>query len=159
MYEAILEELGLMPVWQLRPKLAAAHELLADAELMVINIQREDGVRGWVVMSEGLAEDAAVLFANMLQAMHLRQDETMQLAYAQLLEPANNGGVQWVWLLGESLAQRMLATESSVAVSSQPILQWQNLPVFVSTHPRELLLRPQEKAIVWARWCEWLQHS
>lgn len=165
MHEVILEELGLMPLWQLRTTSAVmadtappvAIESVAGAELLAITVQRENGVPGRVLMDKVMSADAATLFVNMLQAMHLRQLDSVQLDYAQLSDSVNRGAVQWLWLMGDALAQRMLDTESSVAELSQQAVYWQSLPVFVSQHPDVLLLRHQEKSGVWAGWCSWSQ--
>lgn len=158
MREAVLAELGLMPLWQLRPLPAGAAEnklpctLSADGELIVVKVLRENGTSGWVLMSEEITGDATILFANMLRAMRLRQVETMPLEYAELSETITSHGVQWVWLMGEAIVHLILDTELSLPLSSQ-VSNWQNLPVLMSSHPRELLLGPQEKAGLWSAWC------
>lgn len=149
MREAVLEELGLMPLWQLRsavdvmPDVSAPDQeldALTGTELTVITVLREDGAPGWVLMGDALADEAAVLFTNMLGAMRLRQSETRQVAYAQLNQALATSRVQWVWGVGETAA----ALETG-------------LPVFVSVHPRELVSKPQLKSEVWANWCSWLR--
>lgn len=152
MHEAILEELGLMPLWQLRSKLLPIQQLVT-----VFEVQAVDGGLGWLLMDAALAEDESALLINMLRAMYLQQRASQQLEEALLPDAVNNMQVQWVWILGESLAQRLLKTVESVVDGSPQILQWQNLPVFASLPLRELLLQPHKKAEVWAGWCHWLQ--
>lgn len=161
MHEAILEELGLMPLWQLRQQTmnapVIAGSLPISTELIIVPVRREDAAPGWVVMDEPLPDDAAVLFANMLRAMRLHQADSMQIADVQLRDMVISYGVSWIWLVGEGVAQRVLETTSPLAALSAEVLQWQHLPVFVSLHPRELVLRPQDKAGVWVGWCDWIK--
>lgn len=158
MREAVLAELGLMPLWQLRPLSAqAANNALPDMalaveELIVIKVLGEKGVPGWVLMSEEITGEATILFANMLRAMRLRQVETMPLEYARLSVTVASNDVQWVWLMGDALVPLLIGSERSLPLSNQ-IPTWQNLPVLMSSHPQKLLLHPQEKAGVWSAWC------
>lgn len=152
MHEAMLEELGLMPLWQLRSK-----PVPVTQRLTVLEVQAVDGSLGWLLMEETQAEDESTLLSNMLRAMYLQQRTSRQLEEALLPDAIKNTQVQWVWILGESLAQRLLLTLSSVVDESRQVLQWQNLSAFASLHPRELLLCPQRKAELWAAWCHWLQ--
>ena len=59
MREAVLEELGLMPLWRLRPISECVPESIvqnsesltsAGAELTVVAVLRADGAPGWVLM-------------------------------------------------------------------------------------------------------------
>ena len=158
MREAVLAELGLMPLWQLRPLPAeAAEKALPDmssavGELIVIKVLGENGVPGWILMCEEITGEATLLFANMLRAMRLRQVETMLFAYAQLSETVVSNGVQWIWLMGEAVVSRIFDKALQLPLSNH-VSTWQNLPVLISSHPREFLLRPQEKAALWSAWC------
>lgn len=150
MREAVLEELGLMPLWRLRPISEAVPDIFPEteslipmaAELTVVDVLRADGARGWVLMEEVLAGDAVVLFSNMLNAMRLRKTGIRQIDYARLSESMITSGVQWLWVTGEMAARH--TSESGV-------------PLFVSVHPDELVAKPLAKAEVWADWCSWLR--
>jgi hypothetical protein len=161
MREAILEELGLMPLWQLRRSAAADAEVIEPAAdtgsaLTVVSVSRDNGPAGWILLDEVLAVDAAVLFTNMLQAMHLHEVGTMQCTYDGLPAAAVESQPQWLWVTGATLAQRMLKSDTPAAGLIRQTWRWQDLPVFVSARPRELLAHPQDKAEVWAGWCGWL---
>lgn len=151
MREAVLEELGLMPLWRLRPISECVPERIvqnsesltsAGAELTVVAVLRADGAPGWVLMEKALTDDAAVLFSNMLNAMRLRKTGVRQIDYALLSEAVTASGVQWLWAAGEMTA--WYKPENSV-------------PLFVSVHPDELMARPLVKAEIWADWCNWLR--
>ncbi|ARU31361.1 hypothetical protein CAP31_06480 [Sulfuriferula sp. AH1] len=153
MREAVLEELGLMPLWRLRPisetvpdAILQSSESLtpADVELTVVDVLRADGAHGWVLLEKALTGDAAVLFSNMLDAMGLRKTGLRQINYARLNESVTASGVQWLWVVGEKAARHM--SESGVPLS-----------LFVSVHPDELVIKPLAKAEVWAGWCSWLR--
>lgn len=151
MREAVLDELGLMPLWRLRSLAEAMPDALvqseessipADAELTVMDVLRADGARGWVLMQKAPVDEAAVLFSNMLNAMRLRKTGSRLIDYTRLSESMASGDVQWLWQAGE--------------IAAHPVFE-SGVPVFVSAHPGELMARPLAKAELWADWCNWLQ--
>lgn len=151
MREAVLDELGLMPLWRLRSLAGAMPDALvqseefsipADAELTVVDVLRADGARGWVLMQKAPVDEAAILFSNMLNAMRLRETGSRLIDYTRLSESMASGDVQWLWLAGE--------------ISAHPVFE-SGVSIFVSVHPGELMTRPLAKAELWADWCSWLQ--
>ncbi|MDR3392805.1 MAG: hypothetical protein P4L77_13840 [Sulfuriferula sp.] len=161
MREAILEELGLMPLWQLRRSAdetadAAAPALGIVADLTVVSVSHDNGLAGWILLDEALSGDEMVLFANLLQAMRLRQAGIAEFAYAGLPQAAEASQTQWVWVMGVKLAQQMLENDLPAVELVRQSWRWQGLPLFASARPRELILHPQDKAGLWAGWCGWL---
>ncbi|MHB1676995.1 MAG: DNA polymerase III subunit psi [Sulfuriferula sp.] len=144
---AILTELELMPVWRLRVA-DGGQALAALAELTAIRVLTQNGALGWALVTQPLMGDEEVLFVNMLRAMKLEQGADLRIDCAQIAGHLERHAVAWLWLLGAEVAQT-LGVSLTAAVSSK----WQGLPLFLSAHPRELLLQPAAKAKAWSDWC------
>ena len=148
--ETVLSELELMPLWRLRDKSAeSVSEPLAELTLVVLS--RVDGASGWLLIAEPLADDAAVLFINILRAMRLQQGASRRITSAQLAAEVAGNEVSWLWLMGAAVAQSVMALPLAAAVRQQ----WQGLPVLLSEHAQVLSVQPAAKAKLWADWCRW----
>ena len=134
MREAILAELGLIPLWQIRPVQAVPQA----GEYIVIALLRDDGKSGRLVMNAPLTENTASLLANVLASFRLQAVSSPQTASADFTElPAE---VTWLWLAGVPLTQcRMVA----------------NMPVFVSVGLTDVVGNATQKSTLWADWCAW----
>ena len=146
--EAVLSELELMPLWRLRSS-SGGLVSVPLAELTAVTLLRADGTAGWLLLAEPLVGDAAVLFANILRAMRVQQGASVQIESARLATAVVRNGLSWLWLMGETVTQNVLALPLAAASGQR----WQGLPVLLSEHAQTLLAQPAGKAKLWMDWC------
>lgn len=134
MREAILAELGLMPLWKIRPTPVVAQA----GAYVAIALQRDDRKSGWLVMDTPLTEDAASLLTNVLAAFKLQMVGAPQTVTPDLTELT--GDIAWLWLAGVQPAQCSIVA---------------NMPVFTSVGLPDVVGNAMQKATLWADWCRW----
>jgi DNA polymerase III psi subunit len=128
MREAILAELGLMPMWQLRPT------QMVDAPVYTaMSLQSDDGKLGWLLLSEALTAETEQLLMNILAACQLTALSAPQQLSADMLSIDDT----WLWLAGVQAVSGMV----------------ENKALFMSVSLPYLLAHPAYKAMLWTDWC------
>jgi hypothetical protein len=133
MREAILAELGLMPLW-----LPRAEQSQATGNYLAVVLQRNDGKLGWCVTATPFTGDAEILFANVCEGLELQrltEPQAVDNSFMHLPEE-----VEWLWLSG-------LQRDKCDIVA--------DMPVFESVGIFELASHAALKAKLWADWCRW----
>ncbi len=143
---AVLAELELMPLWQLRTARCNADQQVS-VPLTALPISTLEGTEGWALLSRPLASDEETLFMNLLVAMKLRYGDNIAIDPEKLQEEAGQARISWIWLIGEAKASWLDMTSSAVGTA------WKDLNVFISAHPAEMLLKPELKSKFWVDWC------
>ncbi|NOT17735.1 MAG: hypothetical protein HOP20_06670 [Sulfuriferula sp.] len=128
MREAILAELGLMPMWQLRPP-----QTVVAPVYTAMSLQRDDGKLGWLLLSEALTAETEQLLMNILAACQLTALSAPQQLGADMLSIDD----AWLWLAGVQTVGVMV----------------ENKQAFVSVSLSDLLAHPAYKAVLWTDWC------
>jgi DNA polymerase III psi subunit len=133
MREAILVELGLMPLWQIR-----AEQPQAAMEYVAIVLQRDDGKTGLFVTDASWTDDVEILFMNVCDALRVHKLVDPQIVSNDLTLLASEAG--WLWLAGVQKDACVIAAD---------------MPVFTSVKMGELVGNAQLKAGLWTDWCNW----
>ncbi|MFA5170494.1 MAG: hypothetical protein WC426_02930 [Sulfuriferula sp.] len=133
MREAILAELGLMPLWQVR-----AEQSQSMVGYVATILQRDDGKTGWLVADAPWTGDVEILSANVCDALGLRKLGESQVVSDNLMQLP--GEVAWLWLSGVQPDKCVIAAD---------------VPVFASVDMGELVGNAVLKAKLWADWCNW----
>ncbi|HET9114225.1 MAG TPA: DNA polymerase III subunit psi [Burkholderiales bacterium] len=145
---AVLAELELMPLWQLRTARCNPDRRISGP-LTAMPVSTRQGAEGWALVSRPLDEEEKALFMNLLFAMKLRCGEDISVDHAKLQAEAAAGRISWLWLIGKD-AVSMLGMTSP---AESPM--WQELTVFISAHPAEMLSHPELKREFWGNWCRY----
>ncbi|BBP00442.1 DNA polymerase III subunit psi [Sulfuriferula nivalis] len=133
MREAILAELGLMPLWQIR-----AEQPQAAMEYAAIVLQRDDGITGLFVTDASWADDVEILFTNVCDALRVQKLVDPQTVSNDLT--LSSGDVGWLWLAGVQKDECVISAD---------------MPVFTSVKMGELVGNAELKAGLWSDWCNW----
>jgi DNA polymerase III psi subunit len=133
MREAILAELGLMPLWQVR-----AEPSQPVAQYVAIVLQRDDGKTGLFVTDPSWADDVEILFTNVCDALSMQKLVDPQTVTNDLT--LSSAEVGWLWLAGVQKDECVISAD---------------MPVFTSVKMGELVGNTQLKAELWADWCNW----
>lgn len=177
--EDILRELELLPVWQLRKPLpevvqpiatvTAVEKATATAESIVIektsaenkptkiatqlfrHVASDDGRWLFVLENHALSADETTLFNNMLRAMRIQSQPSVQADNTLDLVKANN--TQWVIAMGEAVAQTLLQSTAPLTSLRGQLHLFQTAQLVATFNLQHLLQQPQDKARTWEDIC------
>ncbi len=147
---ALLVELELMPLWQLRESCREPASIATDA-WTAVEISTAQGADGWALLPRPLSGDEETLFTNLLFAMQLQRGADIEVDRAGLLDAAERNTISWLWLAGAEAANKL----DIVPLTAVSKAIWKDLPVFFSAHPADLLAQPELKGRLWADWCRY----
>ena len=162
--EALLRELELLPVWQLRqPVSAPASAVLAQDAAPVIapeveakkaihqfRLMTSDDAQWAFVLEQRHDSDAEALLQNMLKAVAIK---VAQDSFDANRVDLNQLTPKVIVVMGESEAQQLLSQTQTLDAFRSKQHQHQSVPVVVTYSASHLLLNLADKAKAWEDLC------
>lgn len=171
--EDLLQELELLPVWQLRnpvPKTAEEGELertqlVVESAQLDASVKQTEGVPltkptfrlimsddgQWAFVLEATQnEEAEALLQNMLKAVSVKVSQDEAEANQSLL---HQHVPKMIVVMGELEAQQLLSNQQPLEQLRGETRLYQNTPIVVTYSPSHLLAHWQDKAKAWEDLC------
>ncbi|MFW5432724.1 MAG: hypothetical protein ACKE5M_04350 [Methylophilaceae bacterium] len=170
--EDMLQELELLPVWQLRkPSPVTAEEAKSAVDKPVVlqvaasavekitetpevspqfRLLISDDAQWAFVLGAQHSDEAEALLQNMLKAVSVKVSQDIEDANTEQLNKYVPKGIV---VMGEAEAQQLLNEKQTLEQLRAKAHQYQNIPVVATYAPSHLLLHLQDKAKTWDDLC------